>query len=104
MGRQKAFYDQRRAAGQCVRCTNPPNLAVAGKSQCQRCLDEQKQKAVAWQEELKQDIFAAYGDRCANCQTTDDLHYLRKRGFPPVIETLCRACHEAHHHRGLAKP
>ena len=80
MSRQKHFYDMRKTAGLCVRCPDPPNPAIEGKTQCQSCLDAQRLKTVIWQYELKAGMFEAYGKVCVRCGATDDLHFHHLHG------------------------
>lgn len=130
--RQQRHYQKLKAAGLCVRCattTGPAEhqaLAVPDRTQCQQCLEVVRNKALAWQAQLRADMRTAYGESCAECGETRDLHFhhlngdgdqhreklsgdaqgggwktwqdLRARGFPPVIQVLCRDCHEIFHH------
>lgn len=106
----------------CVRCAESP--AAPTRFQCEPCLAERREAVTRWNAELRAEILAAYGTSCARCGSTKnlDLHHtlgdgdyhrinisgdsrhtrgtwqdLRKRGFPPGMETLCRSCHRKHH-------
>ena len=79
-----------------------------------------RESSLRWARDLKAEAFAHYGERCARCGSTDDLHLhhvngggnehrrqvsrgavllndLRKQGWPPVLQTLCGPCHREDH-------
>lgn len=130
MSRKKVFYDKQKAAGLCVRCSIPYNPALPGKTMCQECIDNNVVKMSEWIAHLRSDMMSAYGAVCAHCGTDEDLnfhhinddgaehrktfggnpqgggyapwHDLRKRGFPPIMQTLCLWCHKEVHGQRVA--
>jgi len=101
----------------CVKCSSP---RFSQTRYCRECLLKNRQTAKAWNDTLRAEALEVYGTICAVCgtdrnlelhhingdggehrlavcddhqQTRQSLHDLRKRGWPPIMQTLCRDCH-----------
>lgn len=106
-------------AGRCRKCGKPP---LPNKRQCAACLD----RALLYRERLRDEVFEAYGGYtcvCCGCTTkeflqldhvhndgaehrrtigTVSLHaWLKRNGFPPIIQVLCCNCNYAKANYGV---
>jgi hypothetical protein len=114
--RDKEYYSQRVLDGRCTKCGK--QAVVEGKVHCQYCLDKKNGNREKKYQELKDEVYAAYGGyKCVGCGETEpaclqldhinnDGHkykeehtsgvgtmlYLKKNDFPPIIQILCANC------------
>ena len=120
---QKTRYTNRKENGLCIRCGKP---IVQGLSQCDPCRTVRNKYHIKLNQQLKQDVFRAYGgEKCSCCGETEIsflaidhingggeqqrkkigggtafYRWLKRNKYPVGFQVLCHNCNHGKHING----